>query len=67
MDEGDYKPAIELLAGFPSVVIGFFALMVMATFFQSAFGYETRLNAFVGGVAMALAAIPIILQSRKMP
>ena len=54
------KPAIELLAGFPSVVIGFFALMVMATFFQNFFGYDTRLNAFVGGVAMALAAIPII-------
>ncbi len=54
------KPAIELLAGFPSVVIGFFALMVMATFLQNIFGYGTRLNAFVGGVAMALAAIPII-------
>jgi phosphate transport system permease protein len=54
------KPVIELLAGFPSVVIGFFALMVMATFFQDVFGYDTRLNAFVGGVAMALAAIPII-------
>lgn len=54
------KPAIELLAGFPSVVIGFFALMVMATFFQDLFGYDTRLNAFVGGFAMALAAIPII-------
>jgi phosphate transport system permease protein len=54
------KPVVELLAGFPSVVIGFFALMVMATFFQNLFGYEARLNAFVGGVAMALAAIPII-------
>jgi phosphate transport system permease protein len=54
------KPAIELLAGFPSVVIGFFALMVMATVFQNFFGYETRLNSFVGGAAMALAAIPII-------
>jgi len=54
------KPGIELLAGFPSVVIGFFALMIMATFFQNLFGYETRLNSFVGGVAMALAAIPII-------
>ena len=54
------KPAIEILAGFPSVVIGFFALIVMASFFQHLFGYETRLNAFVGGVAMALAAIPII-------
>ncbi|SNB19661.1 ABC-type phosphate-transport system, permease component PstC [Flavobacterium psychrophilum] len=54
------KPLIELLAAFPSVVIGFFALMILATFFQDVFGYETRLNAFVGGVAMALAAIPII-------
>ncbi|MFA6923435.1 MAG: phosphate ABC transporter permease subunit PstC [Bacteroidales bacterium] len=54
------KPAVELLAGFPSVVVGFFALMVLASFFQNVFGYETRLNAFVGGIAMALAAIPII-------
>ena len=54
------KPVIELLAGFPSVVIGFFALMIMATIFQDIFGYASRLNAFVGGIAMGLAAIPII-------
>ena len=54
------KPVIELLAGFPSVVIGFFALMVMATVFQNIFGYASRLNSFVGGIAMGLAAIPII-------
>jgi phosphate transport system permease protein len=54
------KPVIELLAGFPSVVIGFFALMVLATVLQSVFGYASRLNAFVGGIAMGLAAIPII-------
>lgn len=54
------KPAIELLAGFPSVVIGFFALMVLASFFQDLFGYSGRLNAFVGGIAMGLAAIPVI-------
>ena len=54
------KPTIELLAGFPSVVIGFFALMVLATFLQQVFHYETRLNAFVGGIAMGIAAIPII-------
>jgi phosphate transport system permease protein len=54
------KPVIELLAGFPSVVIGFFALMVLATVFQSIFGYASRLNSFVGGIAMGLAAIPII-------
>jgi len=54
------KPVIELLASFPSVVIGFFALMVMASFLQEVFGYASRLNAFVGGIAMGLAAIPVI-------
>lgn len=54
------KPVIEMLAAFPSVVIGFFALMVLASFFQNVFGYDSRLNAFIGGIAMALAAIPII-------
>lgn len=54
------KPVIEILAGFPSVVIGFFALITMATLFQEVFGFEYRLNAFVGGVALALAIIPII-------
>jgi phosphate transport system permease protein len=54
------KPVIEILAGFPSVVIGFFALVIMATLLQNIFGYQFRLNAFVGGVAMALAVIPII-------
>jgi phosphate transport system permease protein len=54
------KPVIELLAGFPSVVIGFFALMVLASFFQNLFGYSSRLNAFVGAIAMGLTAIPII-------
>lgn len=54
------KPVIELLAGIPSVVIGFFALMVLASILQNIFGYASRLNAFVGGIAMGLAAIPII-------
>jgi phosphate transport system permease protein len=54
------KPAIEILAGFPSVVIGFFALVVLATALQRVFGYQFRLNAFLGGVAMSLAVIPIV-------
>lgn len=54
------KPSVELLASFPSVVIGFFALMTLATFLQNIFGYTFRLNAFVGGIAMAIAIIPII-------
>ena len=54
------KPCIELLAGVPSVVLGFFALIVMATFLQNIFGYDSRLNAFVAGIALGLAVIPII-------
>jgi phosphate transport system permease protein len=54
------KPLIELLAGIPSVVLGFFALIVMATWFQDVFGFESRLNAFVSGVALSIAVIPVI-------
>jgi phosphate transport system permease protein len=54
------KPTIELLSGIPSVVVGFFALLVMATVLQSIFGYETRLNAFVAGIALGFAVIPIV-------
>jgi len=54
------KPVIELLAGIPSVVIGFFALTILASVMQAIFGYQYRLNAFVGGVAMSLAVIPLI-------
>lgn len=54
------KPVIELLAGIPSVVLGFFALMVLATFLQDAFGFTYRLNAVVAGVGLALAITPVI-------
>ena len=54
------KPGIELLAGIPSVVLGFFALMVMATFLQSISGSQSRLNAFVAGIALGLATIPVV-------
>ena len=54
------KPVIELLAGIPSVVLGFFALMVMATWFQNLFGLESRLNALVSGVALSFAVIPVV-------
>jgi phosphate transport system permease protein len=54
------KPIIEILAGFPSVVIGFFSLMTIASFVQSVFGTEYRLNSVVGGIGLSLAVIPII-------
>ncbi len=54
------KPVIEMLSGIPSVVVGCFALIVMATVLQNLFGYETRLNAFVAGLALGFAVIPVI-------
>jgi phosphate transport system permease protein len=54
------KPVIELLAGIPSVVLGFFALIVLATIVQNAFGLLFRLNALTAGIALGLAVIPII-------
>jgi phosphate transport system permease protein len=54
------KPAIELLAGIPSVVVGFFCLMVLAGWLQSAFGWTFRLNALTAGIGLSLAVIPIV-------
>lgn len=54
------KPAIEMLSGIPSVVVGFFALIVMATVLQNTFHYETRLNVFVAGIALGFAVIPVV-------
>jgi phosphate transport system permease protein len=54
------KPTIELLAGIPSVVLGFFALMVLASWLQEALGLRLRLNALNAGIALGLAVIPII-------
>ncbi|MCI0570750.1 MAG: phosphate ABC transporter permease subunit PstC [Myxococcaceae bacterium] len=54
------KPTVELLAGIPSVVLGFFALMVLATPMQELFGFTYRLNAVVAGVGLALAIVPVI-------
>ncbi len=54
------KPAIEVLAGIPSVVLGFFALIVLASGLQIALGLTFRLNALNAGIALGLAVIPII-------
>jgi phosphate transport system permease protein len=54
------KPAIELLAAIPSVVLGFFALVVMASWLQRVFQFEMRLNAVVAGCALGLSIIPVI-------
>ena len=54
------KPAIEMLSAVPSVVLGFFGLIILASFLQGVFGYQSRLNAFVAGIALGLAVIPVV-------
>ena len=54
------KPTIELLAGIPSVVLGFFALIVLATILQSMFDLTFRLNALNAGIALGITIIPVV-------
>ena len=54
------KPAVELFAGIPTVVMGFFIIAVGATLFQDFFGFLNRLNAFVASLGLSLIIIPII-------
>jgi len=54
------KPVIELLAGIPSVVMGFFALIVLATWLQETCGFVYRLNAVNAGLALGFALVPIV-------
>ncbi len=54
------KPMIELLSGVPSVVLGFFALVVLADVFQSMFSFTYRLNGLVAATGLSLAIIPLV-------
>jgi len=54
------KPVIELLAGIPSVVLGFFALIVLASWLQNTFGLTYRLNALNAGIALGITVVPVI-------
>lgn len=56
-----WKPLIELLAGIPSVVLGFFGLVVVAPLVKQTFGLTSGLNALTGAILLALMAIPTII------
>jgi phosphate transport system permease protein len=54
------KPVVELLAALPSVVIGFFGMVVLAPFLQEVFGIATGLNLFNASLMLAFMSIPTI-------
>lgn len=54
------KPAIELLAGIPSVVYGFFGMVVVAPLVQKFFNLPVGLNAFTASILLGVMAIPTI-------
>ena len=55
------KPFIELLASIPSVVLGFFGLVVLAPLVKALFGLPSGLNGLTGGLLLALMAIPTVI------
>ena len=55
------KPVIELLAGIPSVVYGFFGLVVIVPLIQQLFGLPVGETALAGSVILAIMALPTII------
>jgi phosphate transport system permease protein len=54
------KSSIELLAGLPSVVLGFFGMIIVAPWMQETFDLPTGLNIVNASVILAIMAIPTI-------
>jgi len=54
------KPAIELFAGIPTVVLGFIMLVIGATFFNDLLNPANRLNAFIAALGLSFVIIPVI-------
>jgi phosphate transport system permease protein len=55
------KPVIELLAGIPSVVYGFFGLVVIVPQIQHLFGLPVGETALAGALLLAIMALPTVI------
>jgi phosphate transport system permease protein len=55
------KPLIEVLAGIPSVVLGFFGMTLLAPLVRETLGVATGLTAFTGALLLAYMALPTII------
>ena len=54
------KPIVELMAALPSVVIGFFGMVVVAPFMQDVLNIATGLNLFNASLMLAFMSVPTI-------
>jgi len=54
------KPLVELLAALPSVVIGFFGMVVVAPFLQDYLGVAIGLNLFNAALMLGFMSVPTI-------
>ncbi len=55
------KPVIELLAGIPSVVMGFIGLSLLSPYVQSLFNLNTGLCGLTAAIMLALMSLPVIV------
>lgn len=55
------KPLIEVLAGIPSVVLGFFGMTLLAPAVRDVLGAPTGLTAFTGALILAYMALPTVI------
>lgn len=55
------KPLIEVLAGIPSVVLGFFGMTLVAPVIREVLGAPTGLTAFTGALILAYMALPTVI------
>ena len=55
------KPMIEVLAGIPSVVLGFFGMTIVAPFVREVLGAPTGLTTLSGALILAYMALPTII------
>jgi phosphate transport system permease protein len=55
------KPLVEILAGFPSVVLGFIGILALSPSLRVLLNLPTGLTAFTGAVLLGWAAIPTIV------
>ncbi len=54
------KPILEILAGVPTVVYGYFALLFITPLLQNIFGDLKLFNALSAGIAMGIMIIPMV-------